>query len=164
MFGPVALKKLRKGPALGDRHGIAEARIEEIAATLRDCSFRNGVTLQGFAAKWGLAIHRVHELSAQASRKVRAELTDPDRATARGFSRLEKIADEAMDEADKDGNNASHRKVAIAATEAFFKLSGLAAPTKAAVSVSGDLSGLSDEQLEARAKELVARLAKGSKK
>ena len=115
------------------------------------------MTLQAFAAKWGISLHRVHELSAIASKKVRDELTDPERATAKGFARLEKIADEAMAEADKDGNNAGHRKVAIAATETFFKLSGLGAATK--VNVTGDLSALSDEQLEAREREVLARIA-----
>jgi len=139
----------------------SELRAEEIAATLRDGTYRHGATLKGFQAKWGLSEQRVHELSAMASKKVRAELTDPDRARAKGFARLEKIAEEAMLDADEKGNNAGHRKVAIAATEAFFKLSGLTAPTT--VNVTG-LESLTDEQLEARERELLARIAARGKK
>jgi hypothetical protein len=150
----------KRGPGIGPQPAT-EARAEEIAETIRDGSFRHGVTLKAFAEKWGLAYQRVAELSGLAAKKVRAELTDPETATARGFARLEKIAEEAMLDADEKGNNAQHRKVAIAATETFFKLSGLTAPTK--VNVTG-LESLTDEQLEARERELLARIQARGKK
>ncbi len=136
-----------------------ELRVEEIAATLRDGSFRHGVTLAAFAAKWGVEVQRVHEISGLAAKKVRAEVTDPDLVASKGFSRLEQIAVDAMRDADQHGNNAQHRKLALAATAEHMKLSGVAAPTKALVSVSGDLSALTDEQLEAREAEVLARIA-----
>ncbi len=151
---PPARRSKPKGP-----HESTERRIEEIAVTLRDGTYRHGVTLPGFAKKWGFTAHRVAEISTLAAKKVRAELTDPDGAAAKGFSRLEKIAEEAMLDADKDGNNAGHRKVAIQATAEFFKLTGLAAPTTSMVAVTGDLSALTDEQLEAREREVLARIA-----
>ena len=142
---------------------MTEVRVEKIAATLRDGSFRNGVTLQAFAAEWGLSLNMVHQLSAQASKRVRAEVTDPEYVAAKGFARLVQIADEAMLDADEKGNNASHRKLAMAATAEWIKLSGVAAPTKQQVAVSGDLSALTDEQLEQRAAALVAKLKAGAK-
>ena len=135
-------------------------RVEQVAKTLRDCSFRNGETLQNFAKEWGVSIHRVHEISALASKRVRAEVTDPDRVAAKGFAMLEKIAEDAMIDADEKGNNAAHRAIAIRAVDTWMKNSGVIAPTKAVTGVViGDLSALTDEQLEARAAELVAKLA-----
>ncbi len=151
---------------MGRRTGptdATEVRVEEIAQTLRDGSYRHGVTLKAFAAKWGFTDHRVHELSGLAAKKVRAEVTDPDRVAAVGFARIAQIAEDAMVDADKDGNNAAHRKLALAATAEHLKLSGIAAPTKTQVAVSGDLSTLSDEQLEAREREVLARIAARSK-
>lgn len=123
---------------------------------MRDGSFRHGVTLRELGAKWGLGEVRMHELSALASKKVRAEIVDPDLLAAKGFSRLEKIADDAMSEYDKDGNNTGHRKLALAATAELLKLSGVAT-VKTKVEVTG-FEQLSDEQLEARKRELLARL------
>ncbi len=104
----------------------------------------------------------MHELSGLAAKKVRAEVTDPEGVAARGFARIQKIADDAMLDADEKGNNAAHRKLALAATAEHLKLSGVAAPTKTQVAVSGDLSALTDEQLEALREKHLA-LAGGKK-
>ncbi len=107
---------------------------------------------------------RVHEISSAASKRVRAEVTDPDRVSAKGFAMLERIADEAMVDADEKGNNAGHRAIAIRAIDTWLTKSGVAAPTKQLVGVTGDLSLLSEEQLEMRQREIIARLtAKGDK-
>ncbi len=149
-----------KGSPPGERTAQAEVHVEEIAATLRNGSFRNGVTLQAFAAKWQVSLHRVYELSAIASKRVRAEVTDPERVAAKGFAMLESIADEARHACDpKTGNNAGHLAVAVKAVDTWLVRSGVAAPSKAQVSVSGDLSALTDEQLEAREKDVLARIA-----
>ncbi len=139
--------------------GNTETRIEEVASTIRDGSYRNGVTMVAFAAKWGVEIQRAHEISAIASKRVAAEVTDPDRVRAKGFAYLESIADEARHGADAKGNNAGHLAVAVKAIDTWLTKSGVAAPTKAVVSVSGDLSALTDEQLETREAEVLARIA-----
>ncbi len=164
----MALKTLPKGNPPGERQAQTELRIEEIAATLRGGSFRTGVTLREFAARWGVSMDTVHGLSAQASKRVKAEVTDPDRVAAKGFAMLESIADEARHACDERGNNAGHLAIAVKAVDTWLVRSGVAAPTKAAVSVSGDLSALTDEQIEAREREVLARIAarhaaKGSK-
>ena len=161
----VALRKLAKGPPAGQPQVQREMRVEKIAATLRDCTFRNGVTLQAFAAEWGESMDVVHAISAIASKRVRAEVTDPDRVASKGFAMLERIADEAMIDADEKGNNAAHRGIAIRAVDTWMKNSGVVAPTKSVTGVViGDLSALTDEQLDARAAELVAKLAKAGAK
>ncbi len=139
-------------------HALTESRVEEIAATVRDGSFRHGVTLAGFEAKWKLCTQRIHELSSLAMKKVRAEVTDPEHVAATGFAAIKRIADEAMLDADKDGNNAGHRALALRAYDTWLTKSGVAAPSKAAVHVTGDYSQLTDEQLEARKLEVIARL------
>jgi hypothetical protein len=134
-------------------HQATADRVEAIAQTMRDGTFRHGVTLPAFRAKWGLCQQRVGELSTLAAKKVRAE-HDPDIVAAKGFSALERIADNAM--ADDDIES---RKLALKAYDTWLVRSGAAAPTKATVAVTGDLSQLTDEQLEARKSEVLARLA-----
>lgn len=165
MSSQTAPKRRRRPgrPALGP-DALSQARAEEIAVTLRDGTFRNGVTLRAFAAKWNLTEHRVYELSGLASKKVRAEVTDPDRVAAKGFAMLESIADEARHGADAKGNTAGHLAVAVKAVDTWLTKSGIAAPTKSAVHVTGDLSQLTDEQLEAREREVLARIAARSSK
>lgn len=106
----------------------------------------------------------VFAASAIASKKVRAEVTDPDRVAAKGFAALESIADEARHGADDKGNTAAHLAVAVRAYDTWLTKSGVAAPSKAQVTVSGDLSALTDEQLEAREAEVLARIAARGKK
>ena len=145
----VALRKLAKGPPPGQNAAVTETRIEQIAVTLRNGTFRNGVTLQAFSAQWPLRMDRVHELSAMAARRVRLEVTDPDRVAAKGFAAMEKIADDAMAHADVDEENAAaHRSVALKAYDTWLTKSGVAAPTKV-TTTTRDLSGLTDEQLDA---------------
>lgn len=94
-----------------------------------------------------------------ASKRVRAEVTDPERVAAKGFAMLERIAEEAVVGCDpKTGNNAAHLAVAIKAVDTWITKSGVAAPTKAVVGVTGDLSALTDEQLEERKRAVLARL------
>ncbi len=158
--GPIARRGRQPGLETS-----TEVRVEEIAATLRNCTFRHGVTLKEFQAKWKLCEQRVHELSSLAAKKVRAEMTDPDAVASKGFAMIAKIAEDAMIDCDPvTGNNAAHRKLALAATAEHMKLSGVAAPTKSLVAVAGDLSALSDEQLEERERAVLARIAARSAK
>ena len=155
----MALKKLPKGPPPGEPQALTEVRVEEIAAKLRNGSFRNGVTLKEFAAKWSLSLDSVHGISAVASKRVRAEVTDPDYVAAKGFAYLEAIADEARHGADAKGNTAGHLAIAVKAVDTWLTKSGVAAPTKAVVSVSSELATLTDEQVEKLEAETLARMA-----
>lgn len=149
--------KRRGGRPPGVLNGTTDARVEEMAQTLRDGSFRPGVTIRAFAAKWGMSEDRAQDISALASKKVRGEYTEPDRVAAKGFAYLERIADEAVVGCDDKGNNAKHLAVAIKAVDTWLVRSGVAAPTKTLVGVA-DLTQLTDEQLEAKKRELVARM------
>lgn len=123
-----------------------EARIEHIAGLMRTLEFRTGETVRELAAKWRLGAQRVRELSAVASKRVRAELTDPDRVVVKVTASLEKVIDDALREtnepaliekAGKDGERVTYqespngaRRVLIEAAKALCILTGNAAPTK----------------------------------
>lgn len=141
------------------RHALTEARVEEIAATVRKGKFQHGVTLPAFAKKWDLCQQRVHELSSLAMKKIREEhAADGDRIRAKGFGMMERIADDSIAAVDEDPENAStHRTVALKAVDTWLVRSGAAAPSKAVVGVV-DFAALTDEQLEAKAQELIAKL------
>ena len=156
---PALKQPKRRGEPPGLRD-ITEARVEEIAATIRDGTFRHGVTLPGFRAKWQLCEQRVGELSSLANRKIAAEQEeDHARIRAKSFAALERIAERAEAGCDpKTGNDAGHLAVAIKAVDTLLVRSGAAVTQTQKVHVTGDLSALTDEQLEARKRELVARL------
>jgi hypothetical protein len=65
----------------GAKHGgSVEARIEHIAELMRSLRWRTGETGKAFARQWDLSEQRIRELAAEASRRVRAEVT-PDRVS-----------------------------------------------------------------------------------
>lgn len=144
---------------------LTEARVEEIAATFRDGSFRHGVTLKAFREKWQVSEHRVAELSTLAQKKLGTELeADRERIRAKSFAALERIAARAESGSDpKTGNDAGHLAVAIKAVDTLLVRSGAAVVQTQKVHVTGDLSGLTDEQLAARKAELLERLKGGEK-
>lgn len=139
---------------------LTEARVEEIAATFRDGSFRHGVTLKSFRVKWELSEHRVAELSTLAQKKIAAEQAeDHARIRAKAFAALERIAARAEAGCDpKTGNDAGHLAVAIKAVDTLLVRSGAAVVQTQKVQLSGDLSALTEEQLDARMAEIVAKL------
>lgn len=122
-----------------------EARIEHIAELMRTLEFRTGETTRGLAAKWRIGVQRVWELSSIASKRVRAELTDPDRVIVKVATSLEKVMDDALRETDepahieKQGGDGpmiyqespnGARRVLIEAAKTLCVLTGASAPTK----------------------------------
>jgi nucleoid DNA-binding protein len=84
---------------------------------MRGLAFVKGRTVKRLAAEWGLSEQRVRELSAEASKRVRAELTDPDRVTVTVCGYLERTLRDARKDRD-------HRAV-VAAAKAWAELAGL---------------------------------------
>lgn len=123
-----------------------EARVEHIADLMRSLEFRTGETTRELAAKWRITVQRVWELSSIASKRVRAELTDPDRIVVKVAAALEKVIDDALRETDepaliekqgKDGERVTYpespngaRRVLIEAAKTLCILTGNAAPQK----------------------------------
>lgn len=126
-----------------------EARIEHIANLMRSLDFITGETVRELAAQWGLGEQRIRELSSIASKRVRKELTDPDRVVVKVATALEKVIDDAIRETDepalieKQGNDGpvtyqespnGARRVLIEAAKTLCVLTGANAPTKVEVS------------------------------
>jgi hypothetical protein len=60
------------------RTAQTEARIERIAELMRRFRFVRGKTTRALAKEWGLELCTVRGYTAEASKRVRAELEDPD--------------------------------------------------------------------------------------
>jgi hypothetical protein len=97
----------------------------------------------------------VQEITAEASKRVRAELTDPDRVTAKVCTALEQIIDEGLDchntfteRVDGNGDmrivpidpSSAHKNV-IAAANTWADIAGIKAPKRIEAKVDG-LAGL----------------------
>ena len=128
--------------------GFTEARIEHIAGLMRALTYRTGVTSRELALEWDLGLARVEELTAAASKRVRAEITDPDRTVAKVCTAFDRVLDDALADGD--------RRSVIAAGKVWAEVSGARAPAQ--VHVTGSLSGLTDEQLDARTHEVRERM------
>lgn len=127
---------------------ITEVRIEHIAGLMRALTYRTGVTSRELALEWDLGLARVEELTAAASKRVRAEITDPDRTVAKVCSAFDQVIDDALADGD--------RRSVIAAGKVWAEVSGASAPAQ--VHITGSLAALTDEQLEAKKREVRERM------
>lgn len=131
-----------------ERERLHESRVEYVADLMRDIKFRTGVTSRALCVEWDLPYGVVAGIVTEASRKVRAELTDHDRVLSKVSVALDRVLDEALESGD--------RHAVIKAVQVWAQVTGASAPTK--VQVQNDLTGLSPEQLRARKAELIERL------
>ena len=116
-----------------------EQRIAHIMGMMRRWEWRRGKTGPQLAALWGLSEDRVKDLAAEASKRVRAEVTDPARVSGTVGTALAKVLDDAMQDND--------RKSVIDASKAWAQIVGAMAPTKVDVTTT--------EATPAKAAELV---------
>lgn len=140
----------------------ADQMVGHLANLMRAGEFRaNRKDQEGTVAelsrKWGVKYERVAELAKDAARMVRLEVADPDRLAIKGFQALERIADEALEGTDDDGNLKS-RRLALSAYGDLLTMSGAVAPTKTVVATV-DLTTLTDEQIQVRRQAIMARQA-----
>lgn len=87
----------------GSRTAAVEARIDHIAELMRSLKWRRGDTYKELAKEWALSEQYLRELAAEASRRVRAEITDPDRVTASVGVALEIALEGAVGDRDWKG-------------------------------------------------------------
>src|SRR5512143_3641484 len=79
-----ALRRPRATPdKMAERQRLHETRVEYVADLMRELKFRTGVTHKSLAAEWDLPISYVAKVTLEASRRVRAELTDHDRVLSK---------------------------------------------------------------------------------
>lgn len=134
--------------------GITEARIEHICELMRTLAFKTGRTVKELAKQWDCTEQYCRELTAEASKRIRAELTDPDRVTAKVTTSLEMVLDNAM-QGMLEGDGRSRRD-AIEAAKTWAVLVGAAAPSKHQVE---DVSKIPDEEVKARLYEIEKQIA-----
>lgn len=101
-----------------------EERVEFIAAMMRELTFVRGETHKVLAERWGLAPNSVRKLTAEASRRVKAEITDRDEVTVDVCGTLALIM--------REGRQGDHNDVrnAIQAAKTWAEISGITAPQK----------------------------------
>ena len=126
-----------------------DGRINHCMMLMRELRWKRGVTDQHVATAWGINLASVRQYSAEAWRRVKAEVTDHDAVAATVCVALERV----IEEGSVKGLN-GHRSV-IEAAKAWAAIAGAGAPTRFEV---GALANLSDVQLEERRLELIARL------
>ncbi len=78
-----------------------EKRIEHIAEMMRRLEWRTGRTGREMARKWGLSLSRVEHLSAEASRRVRAEIADPAAVHQTVCTALDRVLRDALADGDR---------------------------------------------------------------
>lgn len=133
---------------LAERKRLHETRVEFVADMMRELTYRTGVTNKALAREWDLPMGYIAQLTTEASRRVRAELTDHDRVLSKVSVSLDRVLDDAIESGD--------RHAIIKACQVWAQVTGAGAATK--VQVQQDLTALSPEQLQARKAEIIARL------
>lgn len=148
---PLTIRPRGKRPSpekLAERAKMHGSRVDLVAELMRSLKYRWD-TGDVLAAQWGIPRSAMAKIAVEASRRVRAELTDPDRVMSRVSVALEHVIEDAIASGD--------RHAVIKAADLLVRITGAGAPTK--VEVSQDLSGLTIEQIRARKEELLSRLA-----
>lgn len=105
--------------------GQRELKVLEAMGIMRSMRYRTGVTSVELAAKWGMALSSISGITSEASRRVRAEVNDPDLVSATIGSAMMDVVT----------NKDSERRDVIAAAAQWAKLApGVVVPTKLEVS------------------------------
>jgi hypothetical protein len=128
---------------MADHNPLTEQRIAHIMGMMRRWEWKRGVSGPILAKEWGLSIEWLKDLSAEASKRVRAEVTDPERVSGTVGSALSKVLHDSMDDGD--------RKSVIDASKAWAQIVGAMAPTKV------DVTATTTDATPAKAAEIMRR-------
>lgn len=120
--------------------------VERCADIMRELRWVRGKTGKVLAHEWGVSEDVMKHVAAEASRRISSESGDLENAKPMILSHLAV----ALEEASKTGNPIAVSKVA----DVYAKIVGANAPSKHEHS----FSGLSDEELQAKAAELIAAM------
>ncbi len=125
---------------MAETTAITEARIAKIAAMMRGLLWRRGESGRALEIEWDLSTSRVEHLAAEASRRVRAEVLDPDAVGETVACALDRVLREALHDDD--------RKSVINAAKAWAVIAGSVAPKK--IEHSGSVATTSYDDLQRR--------------
>ena len=132
------------------RRAGTQAKVDEICELMRNCEFRTGKTIKELAKKWDLSVSTVKEYSAEASKIVRKELTDPDRV----FS----IVGPALEEAILDAKKSRDFRQLAQLARVFADITGASAARRVDVGVHQDLNGMTQAQLALEAEKELTKM------
>jgi hypothetical protein len=121
--------------------------VQAIVDEMTSLRWRRGRTDKEFAARYGLSVSRIQNLSAEASRIVKGAIEDPEEIRAQLFDTFLQIATEARG-ADRPDYNAAARSLSEAADMVGLKKQRLE------IELEADL----DKKLEALADKLPAEV------
>lgn len=130
---------------------LTEARVVEVVELMMAGTFRRGSTVRELAQRWGVGEHRAREITALASRRVRAQLTDPDELAAEVVPALLEALHAAVAKEDARGVAALGAQL-LEVGGLKTKRTELSGPGGGAIPIDIDLSTLTDEELEAFAR------------
>lgn len=118
--------------------GSVEERIKHIADLMRRLQFVRGKTVKRLALEWNLTEQRVRELSAEASKRVKAELSAEDKVALTGevVSTLTTIMRRG-----RKGVERGDLGAAASAAKTGAEIAGILAPKKVEARIDG-LAGL----------------------
>jgi hypothetical protein len=112
-----------------------EERTQVVMQRMREGTFRRGITYAELMREWEMSEGGVSNITAEASRRVYAEMAETNGAKVYLGVTLEKIIDDSMADASSAERPYYYRKVAIEAAKTFAMLVGANAPTKVEHSV-----------------------------
>ena len=91
-------------------------RLEVIEQLMRRAQWDRGRTSRALAKEWGVSLEAVNDYAAEASKRVREDVTDPEQVTLSVSAALSTIVRESM----RDGD----RRNAIKAGETWARVAG----------------------------------------
>ena len=133
-----------------------EDRVSHIAAMMRALKWQRGKSGPVLAVSWSMSPDSVKHISAEAWRRVRAEIMDPERAGPDIVRTISRVMSDSMADADlADGKERTdHRRVAIEAAKSYAAVLLSKPVDRHEVTVTA----MSAEQLEARKQEILAQI------
>lgn len=107
-----------------------ERKIDHICSIMRVLKWRRGKTNRELAKEWDLTHDYVTDLASEASKRVRAEIMDPDLVSADVGTALQLVLHAAIGKIVNDAPDTSARRDAIEACKTWAMLAGVNAPQK----------------------------------
>lgn len=129
-----------------------EERVQLCMRLMRGLKWVRGKTDKFLAKHWGVTETSVHSYSAEAWRRIKTELTDPDATAATVCVALERVVRENAP------RGLAGARYVIDASKTWAAIAGAGAPTRVEI---GALATMSDAELDARRREIILRLQEG---
>ena len=141
------------------KHERPADRVSYIAALMRARQWKTGRTGRELSELWGLALSTLDNYATEASRRVMAEVNNPEAVSASLGVAFEAAVDEALEDSrdSEISNRNQSRHALVALGKAWSELAGASAPARVQVEVS--VSELTPEALRLETVEAMRVLA-----